>query len=72
MQSEAGTCDRGCCEWDDDGKVLRYTPHLIGRCEFCGDPITREEDAQRDESGRLFDSDKCEAKARYYAEGQHG
>lgn len=62
-EDRAGLCDRGCCEWDDEGKVLRYSPHIIGRCDWCSDPITREQDAQRDDRGRLFDSDKCEAKA---------
>lgn len=64
----AGTCQNGCCEWEDEGKVVRYASHLIGRCEHCGDPITREADAQYDDSGRLFDSDKCERKFHYYNE----
>lgn len=62
----AGTCERGCCEWDDEGKVLRYTPHPIGRCWWCNDLIFRQEDAQFDERGMVYDSDKCMAKAREY------
>lgn len=38
----AGVCERGCCEWDDGGKVLRYSPHLT--CRYCGEDA-RDEDA---------------------------
>jgi hypothetical protein len=31
---QAGTCDRECCAWTDDGSVVRYREHLD--CRWCG------------------------------------
>ena len=44
-QATVGVCDRGCCEWDEDGVVLRYAEHAD--CRYCGSEAEGRDDAGR-------------------------
>lgn len=60
LSNDSGTttCDRGCCEWDESGAVLRYTPHPVTRCAWCDEPLDMESFWFVEVDGRFYCDDK--------------